>query len=108
MGRSLWQLERASGTPLFRQIYLQVQSAAQAWRRSSDTAPRSPLVREFADFERAAAQTEGRPFNTGHTLILPADTFSLGFDVGLQRLSAATDHTGGVTLGGVYLQPEAH
>jgi hypothetical protein len=30
MGRSLWQLERASGTPLFRQIYLQVQSVAQA------------------------------------------------------------------------------
>ena len=33
---------------------------------------------------------------------------SLGFDVGVQRLSAATDHTGGVALGGVCRQPEGH
>jgi GntR family transcriptional regulator / MocR family aminotransferase len=127
-----WQLERANGTPLFRQIYLQVRSAvlsgalgpgtrlpssrtmavrlgtarasvvaayeqlltegyAEA-RAGSGTFVASDLTslvcatpkrggakaklrrapapaREFADFERAATQTEGRPFNTGRTLI---------------------------------------
>ena len=127
-----WQLERANGTPLFRQIYLQVRSAvllgalgpgtrlpssrtmaarlgtarasvvaayeqlltegyvearagsgtfvssdltglvcAAPKRCGEQAKPRrapAPAL-EFADFERAAAQTEGRPFNTGRTLI---------------------------------------
>jgi DNA-binding transcriptional MocR family regulator len=43
-----------------------------------------------------------------HQPLLPGGTSSLGFDVGVQRLSAATDHTGGVALGGVCRQPEGH
>jgi len=124
-----WQLDRGSGTPLTRQIYMQVRAAvlsgalgpgtrvpssremasqlgvartsvvaayehllAEGYiesRRGSGTfisgeldglasrpaTPRAakrsaPIVtRAFTDFERSAAQSEPRPFNTGRTLI---------------------------------------
>src|SRR5262249_14409455 len=128
-----WQLDRANGTPLFQQIYMQVRSAvlsgalrpgtklpssrAMASRlgvarasvdaayeqllaegcvegrhgsgtfvsadldglaspvrrrpRAASSKPRSvsATAQAFADFERPAAQTEARPFNTGRTLI---------------------------------------
>jgi GntR family transcriptional regulator/MocR family aminotransferase len=124
-----WQLDRASQTPLTRQIYIQVRSAVQSGalgpgtrvpssremasqlgvartsvvaayehllaegyiesRRGSGTfisgevdglaaRPATPraakrsmpiAARAFTDFERSAAQSEPRPFNTGRTLI---------------------------------------
>ena len=55
--------------------------------------------------ETAAADRNHR---SCHQPLLPGGTSSLGFDVGVQRLSTATDHTGGITLGGVCRQPEGH
>lgn len=123
-----WQIDRDSGTPLTRQIYMQVRAAAMSGalrpetrlpssrvmaatlgaarasvvaayehllaegyvesragsgtfiaaglsgldarpRRRPHPARRAIAVPSFFDFERAAAQSDARPFNTGRTLI---------------------------------------